>query len=77
MNNKVTRVRMLVTRGTALAATGYIKYFSLAVVDNITHDRPDLSSERAPQEDKTVTLKKKNLWSKVPDWARHQDILTD
>jgi hypothetical protein len=20
---------------------------------------------------------KKNLWSKVPDWARHQDILTD
>jgi hypothetical protein len=21
--------------------------------------------------------KKKNLWSKVPDWARHQDILTD
>jgi hypothetical protein len=22
-------------------------------------------------------LWKKNLWSKVPDWARHQDILTD
>jgi hypothetical protein len=21
--------------------------------------------------------KKKNLWSKVPDWARHQDLLTD
>jgi hypothetical protein len=29
-----------------------------------------------PKNDKAVTLKK-NLWSKVPDWARHQDILTD
>jgi hypothetical protein len=25
----------------------------------MTHDRPDLSSERAPQKDKAVTLKKK------------------
>jgi hypothetical protein len=25
----------------------------------------------------TVTKKKKYLWSKVPNWARHQDILTD
>jgi hypothetical protein len=34
----------------------------------LTKYRPDLSSERAPYRDKTVTLKK-NLWSKVPDWA--------
>jgi hypothetical protein len=27
----------------------------------LTHDRPDLSSERAPQKDKTVTSKKKSL----------------
>jgi hypothetical protein len=27
----------------------------------LTHDRPDLSSERAPQKDKTVILKKKSL----------------
>jgi hypothetical protein len=27
----------------------------------LTHDRPDLSSERPPQKDKTVTLKKKSL----------------
>jgi hypothetical protein len=32
-----------------------------------------LSSERAPPNDMTVTFKKK----KVPDWARHQDLLTD
>jgi hypothetical protein len=44
----------------------------------LTNDRPDLSSERESQKDKTVTLvEKKNLWSKVPAWARHQDILTD
>jgi hypothetical protein len=32
-----------------------------------------------PPNDKTVTFKKKKsyLWSKVPDWALHQDILTD
>jgi hypothetical protein len=29
--------------------------------DKDWHDRPDLSSERAPQQDKTVTLKKKTL----------------
>jgi hypothetical protein len=44
----------------------------------MTNDRPDLSSERAPPNDKTVTFqKKKYLWSKVPDRARHQDVLTD
>jgi hypothetical protein len=26
---------------------------------------------------KDSNLKKKKFWSKVPDWARHQDILTD
>jgi hypothetical protein len=50
-----------------------------STMDNVrlTNDRPDLSSERAPPNDRTVTLKKKYLWSNVPDWARHQDILTD
>jgi hypothetical protein len=45
----------------------------------LTDDRPDLSSERVPPNDRTVTFKKKKnyLWSKVPNWARHQDLLTD
>jgi hypothetical protein len=32
-----------------------------------------------PKLDRTVTFKEKknNIWSKVPDWARHQDILTE
>jgi hypothetical protein len=43
----------------------------------LTNDRPDLSSERAPQIRQDCNLKKIYLWSEVPDWARHQDILTD
>jgi hypothetical protein len=46
--------------------------------DKDTHDRPDLSSERAPQTDKTVTLGgggNSGQMSKI--WAWHQDILTD
>jgi hypothetical protein len=45
----------------------------------LTHDRPDLSSERAPQKDKTVTLRKNTFWSNVPDLGltpRHTDWLT-
>jgi hypothetical protein len=40
--------------------------------------RPLVREGAPPQKKnyKTVTLKK-NLWSKIPDWARHQDILTD
>jgi hypothetical protein len=45
----------------------------------LLNDRPDLSSERAPQigQDCNFQRKKKYLWSKVPDLARHQDLLTD
>jgi hypothetical protein len=45
----------------------------------LTDDRPDLSSERAPQigQDCNFQREKKYIWSKVPDWARHQDLLTD
>jgi hypothetical protein len=43
----------------------------------LTNDRPDLSSERAPQIRQDCNFQKKYLWSEVPDWARHQDILTD
>jgi hypothetical protein len=39
---------------------------------------PDLSSERAREQDRTVTVKQlTNIWSWAPDGARHQDILTD
>jgi hypothetical protein len=45
----------------------------------LTNDRPTLSSERAPQEDKDhnshhVGLK---IWSWVPEGTRHQEWLTD
>jgi hypothetical protein len=43
----------------------------------LTHDRPDLSSERMPQKDKTVTLREKIYGQMSQIWARHQDILTD
>jgi hypothetical protein len=52
----------------------------ICTTNNEQHDRPDLSSERAPQNDKTVTFKKKNnkiSGQKSHIWARHQDILTD
>jgi hypothetical protein len=45
---------------------------------NDKDDRPDLSSERAPQKDKTVTLREgeKKFWSNVQDLGltpRHTD----
>jgi hypothetical protein len=42
----------------------------------LTRDRPDLSSERAPNKDNTAKFRI-NIWSQVPRWARRQDILTD
>jgi hypothetical protein len=58
-----------------VVAVRNILYYCRLQWQRLTTDRPGLSSERAPQKDNTVTLKE-NLWSKVPDWARHQDILT-
>jgi hypothetical protein len=49
----------------------------------LTNDRPDLSSERAPKKEirqKTSDinlLKGNNIWSQIPDLARHQDVMTD
>jgi hypothetical protein len=51
-------------------------YFAQQVTKTDTWQTRPLVREGAPK-DKTVTLKKKILWSKVPDWARHQDILID
>jgi hypothetical protein len=51
-------------------------YFSL------TNDRPDLSLERArkketgKQTSDINLLRENNIWSQVPEWARHQDVLT-
>jgi hypothetical protein len=44
----------------------------------LTHDKPDLSSERVPQKDKTVTLKKKSLVKspRLCSTPRHTDWLT-
>jgi hypothetical protein len=44
----------------------------------LTHDRPDLSSERAPPKDKIETLKKKSLIKslKLGSTPRHTDWLT-
>jgi hypothetical protein len=42
----------------------------------ISNDRPDLSSEGAPDIDKTITVTVINIWSRAPDGARHQDGLT-
>jgi hypothetical protein len=43
-----------------------------------TKDRPDLLSERAPHKNKTVTVTQvKMIWSRAPDGARYQDLLTD
>jgi hypothetical protein len=39
--------------------------------------REVVSSERAPQKDKTVILKKKISGQMSQIWAWHQDILTD
>jgi hypothetical protein len=49
----------------------------------LTNDRPDLSSERAPkkktgQHTSDINLLKENsIWSRVTEWARHQDVLSD
>jgi hypothetical protein len=64
----------------------HLLYLTACIVSNLdygrlqwqklTHDRPDLSSERAPQKDKTVTLKKKKFWSNAPylvSTPRHTD----
>jgi hypothetical protein len=41
-------------------------------------NRPDLSSERAHEQERTETVKQLTaIWSWAPDGARHQDILTD
>jgi hypothetical protein len=56
----------------------YILTLLQTIDKRLTDDRPDLSSERAPQIGQDCNFqRKKNLWSKVPDWARHQDLLTD
>jgi hypothetical protein len=49
----------------------------------MTNDRPDLSSERAPQKKTRQQISENNLrtdsniWSQVPEWARYLDIMTD
>jgi hypothetical protein len=49
----------------------------------LTNDRPDLSSKRAPKKEtgKQTSdinlLRENNIWSQVPEWAGHQDVLID
>jgi hypothetical protein len=43
----------------------------------MTNDRPDLSSERAPDWQNRNCQTVCNLWSWAPEGARHQDALTD
>jgi hypothetical protein len=44
----------------------------------LTKDRPDLSSEGAPEKNRTITVKKlTNIRYWAPDGTRHQDTLTD
>jgi hypothetical protein len=52
-------------------------YWTEAVQVTNTDDRPDLSSEGAPDIDKTVNVKQINIRSRDPDGARYQDGLTD
>jgi hypothetical protein len=42
----------------------------------MTNDRPDPSSERAPDWQTRNCLTVRNIWSWAPDGARHQDWLT-
>jgi hypothetical protein len=44
----------------------------------LTEERLDLSSQRAPEQDTTVTVEQlTNIWSWAQNGAQHQDILTD
>jgi hypothetical protein len=56
----------------ALALCRSVPRFSIAVeLNNSTCKLPNRDSYLKKKQ------KKKDLWSKVPDWARHQDVLTD
>jgi hypothetical protein len=62
--NNCTRIYHLLTIDSRLTKT-------------MTNDRPDLSSERAPDWQNLNCLTVCNIWSWVPDGARHQDGPTD
>jgi hypothetical protein len=52
------------------------------IVVNYEYDRPDLSSKRAPTETRLQLSDNNlqtgsNIWSQVPQWARHLYILPD